>query len=851
MKLRIFLSTIVAYGLFVFGAKVLLKHTSLVNSMPSKDKEEFLDKERHLKGSKLSKSSLIAVDQEKSLSSMILADSILSIIQTYYVDLSRVDNYKIIDLTLHSLQASGYLNFENTGDEFKVEVGDQVKKLLITKDISYESMLETMIEIGILIDGLSTHGNQVGDEGKAEEGYGGMGIKLVLNSLLLGLDAHSSLLDRDSYRELRQGTEGTFGGLGVLVGIRDKILTVIKPLPESPAARNDIRKNDKIISIGGLDTFGYSLDQLVEHMRGDPGTKVDLTLLRPGANSPKKMTLYREVIKVNSVTRHVHKQSSGDVLRLQIESFSSRTSREVLTEISRFRNQHDGSIAGLILDLRSNPGGLLDQSVQVADLFLDSGTIVTTKGRRQEAEVAGRGIDELDFPIIILANRDSASASEIVAGALQDHKRALVVGQPSFGKGSVQTVFELPGERALKLTIARYYTPSGRSIQNVGIIPDVWLQPIYLNEKNINLLGSDRYKNERFLANRLDSEIVDFGKVPLSKRPVYLGYHLANYQSSMDQIPDDDDRDLEIALTVIGKVNEIYGSVLPKDAARSSHWLALASDEVKKKIDRWDEEAARYLNKKFKINWKDSKQIIEHKFLSFSVPKKIEQEVFPGETIKVPFKIVNTDSIAIQQISIFLRSDKFGIDVNELLLGEIKANSELSGDIDLKIPTYFNPGQVVVELGLAVGSKLTRVPMKHLIVKVSKRPTPVLLPIVELLGEVGGKIAGALEANEKAKIVVTLKNDSDIIANDLNVQILNFSGKQVNLDVFNKDIAKILPKESARVEFDVNAAKSLHSVSLDFGLSVEGDSLELPLREKVNIKSIPTPVSKVSNVIAH
>ncbi|TWW09015.1 carboxyl-terminal protease [Planctomyces bekefii] len=192
----------------------------------------------------------------------------------------------------------------------------------------------------------------------------------LLNSTLAELDAHSALLSADAYRELRQGTEGSFGGLGVLVGIRDNMLTVIKPLPRSPAQRSGIQRRDRILGIDGLFTYGYSLDELVEYMRGDPGTSVNLSLLRDGARAPSEVVLKREIIHVDSVTAADIVRGPLKVLHLTIENFASRTSREVLSAIKKFRVRHNGVMNGLVLDLRSNPGGLLDQAVQVADLFL-------------------------------------------------------------------------------------------------------------------------------------------------------------------------------------------------------------------------------------------------------------------------------------------------------------------------------------------------------------------------------------------------------------------------------------------------------------------------------------------------
>jgi carboxyl-terminal processing protease len=290
------------------------------------------------------------------------------------------------------------------------------------------------------------------------------------------LDPHSSYLSPDDYALLEADTSGQFGGVGIEIDARGDYLTVLVPFAGSPAARAGVRAGDQILEIDGRDARGLDVDEAVRYMRGRPGTRVRMTLRRRGAQEPLRVELVREIIHVASVESRDLPEGVG---YLALKSFQDRTSDEVSRSLDRLTQSAGGRLRGLVLDLRNNPGGLLDESVFVADEFLRDGVIVTTRGRNGQAQDEARARaagTRPDFPIVILVNGYTASAAEILAGALQDHHRALVVGTRTFGKGSVQSVIDLPDGGALKLTIARYFTPSGRSIQAQGIAPDVMIE---------------------------------------------------------------------------------------------------------------------------------------------------------------------------------------------------------------------------------------------------------------------------------------------------------------------------------------------------------------------------------------
>lgn len=298
----------------------------------------------------------------------------------------------------------------------------------------------------------------------------------AIKGMLESLDPHSSYLTEDSYRALQTETEGRFGGLGVEITVRNGLLTVVSPIEDTPAARAGLQPGDQIVGIDDDATEDMTLTEAVKRLRGPEDSSVTLLVRRKGEEKLLTFTLVRAVIEINSVRARVLEPG---FLYMRIAQFQDRTSSNLIDAMTKHQPA-DGSFKGVMLDLRNNPGGLLNQAVGVSDLFLDSGLIVYTEGRgsqNQQKFSATRDGSRTDFPMVVLVNGGSASASEIVAGALQDHKRALILGTQTFGKGSVQTILPLDDHSALRLTTAEYFTPKGRSIHEVGIKPDIIMDP--------------------------------------------------------------------------------------------------------------------------------------------------------------------------------------------------------------------------------------------------------------------------------------------------------------------------------------------------------------------------------------
>ena len=301
-------------------------------------------------------------------------------------------------------------------------------------------------------------------------------VDKAINGLLHELDAHSSMLNKESYKEMQVETKGEFGGLGIVIGQRDGALTIISPIDDTPAYKAGVKSGDIIIKIDDASSINMSLSDAIDIMRGKPGTLITITVVRKGVQEPIEINIVRDIIKIQSVYA---KTINDDILYLRISSFMDM---KVASELKKYIKQYEKTTKGIVLDLRNNPGGQLGQAIDTTNIFVDKGIIVSQKGKddnENEEFEATSSTTLTDVPMVVLVNGGSASASEIVSGALQDLKRAVIIGETTFGKGSVQRIIPIneDGSEAIKLTIAKYYLPSGRTIQAKGIVPDITVFP--------------------------------------------------------------------------------------------------------------------------------------------------------------------------------------------------------------------------------------------------------------------------------------------------------------------------------------------------------------------------------------
>ena len=336
-------------------------------------------------------------------------------------------------------------------------------------------------------------------------------VEGAIKGMLETLDPHSNFLPADLYKDMQIETSGKFGGLGIEISMKDNILTIIAPIEDTPAWKAGLKPNDRIVKINSESTKGINLVEAVSKMRGKAKTDVTISIYREGFDRIKDFTITRDVIKIKPVKSELLEPQYGWA---RLTTFNESAASDLKKAIEAMSKKE--KLKGLVLDLRTNPGGLLDQAVEVASLFVDEGVIVSTIGRnrdQKDVKYAHKGMAFKDFAVAVLVNSSTASAAEIVAGALQDHHRAIVLGQPTFGKGSVQTVIPLPPDMGLKLTIARYYTPSGRSIQEKGVLPDV-----IIDEYDPKLLAQAYIKPDFFRERDLKGHMANTDQDPTAKK---------------------------------------------------------------------------------------------------------------------------------------------------------------------------------------------------------------------------------------------------------------------------------------------------------------------------------------------
>lgn len=368
---------------------------------------------------------------------------------------------------------------------------------ILTPVISYAEKSETLQLLGLFGDVFDRIRTDYVEEVKDSDL-----VEAAINGMLASLDPHSGYMNEKSFKEMQVQTKGEFGGLGIEVTMENGLVRVITPIDDTPAFKAGIKPGDYISYINDTAVMGLSLAEAVEKMRGPVDSKVKLTILREDMTEPLEVSITRAIIKIKSARVRAE---SDDIAYIRLTQFTEQTTDLMREEFSRIKKDLP-NLRGVVLDLRNNPGGLLEQSVSVSDAFLKQGEVVSTRERDPEktkrySAKSGNELVSDNIPMVVLINNGSASASEIVSGALQDHKRAIILGTKSFGKGSVQTVIPLPEHGAIRLTTARYYTPSGHSIQNKGIIPDIEVQPA-----KIELLkGNDKMRSEAQLRKRLEN----------------------------------------------------------------------------------------------------------------------------------------------------------------------------------------------------------------------------------------------------------------------------------------------------------------------------------------------------------
>lgn len=676
------------------------------------------------------------------------------------------------------------------------------------------------------------------------------------NGILHTLDPHSTFLSPEAYREMNLSTSGHFGGLGIVISIRDQVLTIIRPMPDTPAGRAGLKRYDRVMKIGNESTLNMPLDDAVRLLRGKPGSKISIWVQRDGEwEGLKKFELTRERIRVRSV---LSKRLAGDVGYVRLKQFQATSTSEITEALEKLREQ--GPIKGLVLDLRGNPGGLLEQAAKVSDLFLDRGTIVATVGHsegREEKKATAAGT-EPPYPLVVLVNGSSASASEIVAGALKNLDRAVIVGQTTFGKGSVQLVFPevTPDKAALKLTIAQYLTPGDKSIQGVGVTPHIELDPMTPDKLEMDLTVQDDGVKERDLSQSLSNDkAVKPGKPAETVRYYLSQRERMEIRERGGELDDVFQMDFPIAFArdLVQKLPQ--GQPAPAQVtAAKPHIESVRGGEVVK--------VAKDLEK-LDIDWSvpgerpsegPSRDDLE-------VTVKTDQPgdtVTAGQSINLSVTVKNKGKHPVYRLRAVTESDNGYFDEKELVFGKIAPGEEKTAttplswcEIEGKKPGSTKPtpedAKRVCKIPMDALSRSDGVKVHfdafggYTPASAELRPTIVALerPLFQysyqIADDIDGNGDGIIQRGEKASIYLRVKNVGAGRSFESQANLANRSGAGVMLRKGRFDISSMMPGDVRDVVFTFDVTNDLKENELTLSLTVGDRDLREFATEKIRI----------------
>lgn len=674
------------------------------------------------------------------------------------------------------------------------------------------------------------------------------------NGMLRTLDPHSAFLSPEDYEDMNVQTSGHFGGLGIVISMRDQMLTVMRPMPGTPAGRAGLKRFDRITKINNESTLNMPLDDAVGRLRGEPGTKVTVWIHRDGSDGwagDRPFDLTREVISVASVDHHA---LDGGVGYVRIKQFQSTTSQELTKALTALKSQN--SLHSLVLDLREDPGGLLDQAGKVADLFLEEGTIYATVGASEgrHEQRATRPGTQPNYPIVVLVDGGSASASEIVAGALKNNDRAVVLGQTTFGKGSVQLVFNnLPGNAALKLTIAQYLTPGDISIQGVGVTPDIALDPM-----TVDMLQMDLFQDEGNIKERDLRQTLGAGGIRVQAPPTYtLKYALP--ESVRAEIRErgttlDDEFVVDGPLRI---ARELAHALKPGSRKKQLESLfAVVEALQKKELADVTAELGR-----LGIDWSAPPQNYgfgaEPDLLEVSATTdRPEHAVSAGEEMNLIVKVTNKGKVPFYRLYALTKSDAYYYDQREVVFGKVEPGQTLErkvpfGRCDVegrkpgstkplpldarrvcKLPVDAVTRQDVV--GIRFHAAMADAPSDlELRPTVRSLPRPVFAYSFQLSDNRGGNGNGQLERAEGATLYLRVKNIGTGASRESQANLENLTGDGLLLRAGRFDLSNMRPEEEREVAFTFDVLPTLRAPEIKVRMSIVDQELGAGASEKL------------------
>ncbi|MFZ1862590.1 MAG: MXAN_5808 family serine peptidase [Polyangiales bacterium] len=756
-----------------------------------------------------------------------------------YVDPSRVDYQRMLLAGLDAIQqdvAPVLVHYQDGADDLEVQVNNAEKEFAV-KDVSSPwDLIGRYREIFSFIQ----------KELQPEDDVDLQEVEYVaINGMLRTLDPHTVLLDPETFKEMQTSTRGEFGGLGIVISIRDGNLTVIKPMPGTPAFKAGLERGDRIVKIGDESTLNMPLQEAVNRLRGKPGSKVTIFIRRQTPartwSAPRPVELTRANIQIDSVE---HRMMRDGVGYIKINNFQGNTERELKKALEAL---HKKKMTGLVLDLRANPGGLLDQAVQVADTFLDVGAIVTTSSqdpRQREEKFARSPGTEQRYPMVVLINGQSASASEIVAGALKNHDRALIIGEQSFGKGSVQVLYPLPDGSALKLTVAQYLTPGDVSIQGVGIVPDIAISPMTVDKDNMDLQVDDIFPREADLEAHLTHESASDAQRP----SVVIGYYLNAElrQKLLEAEPEEQENEAQENFLIRFARNLVANA----QSSKRPQMLAESEPIIERVEQQETEKVVRDL-KKLGIDWSVGPDKGPSQVRVVATTSSGDKATRAGDPLSLRVEVTNEGDNPLYQLRATTESDNRLFDGRELVFGKLEAGETRSWTTTLgvcvtekekrvcRIPRGMvdRADGIEVQFEEAHGHVPKPVEVRTLI---RALPQPRFAYGLQVADNIKGNGDGFVQPGEQATLYFTVENVGRAESTDVQANLQNKSGSGVLLNDgrFQKDELKVGEEWVVPFTFQVlpkfaedEATLMLGVSDLEFGVGV-GQKLNVPVHRE-------------------
>ena len=796
---------------------------------------------------------------EYDLTQLRAVNATLELVRKKYVDPARVEPRQMFLSALDQIQktvAPVIISHAENDPEVRVQVFDHERKFRVDNVQGPWDVAARMREVFVFL----------------QEHLRGTDIKLpeveyaAANGMLRTLDPHSVFLSPEAVDEMNVSTSGHFGGLGIVISIRDQMLTVMRPMAGTPAGRAGLKRLDRIVKINSESTLNMPLEDAVTRLRGEPSSKVEIWIEREGKEGWKgsrPFELVREIIRVNSVEKKALDNSIGYV---RIKQFQQTTARELQGALLELRSK--GALKGLVLDLRDDPGGLLDQAKRVVDTFLSEGTIYATEGyseERHEAQATRSGT-EPNYPIVVLVNGNSASASEIVSGALRNNERAIVIGQKTFGKGSVQLVFpDVTAEgAALKLTIAQYLTPGDISIQGVGVNPDIELQAMTVDPLEMDLFANEGSLKERDLAQVLGAGGRRAQKPTRYKLRYQLPESIRAEIRERGATVDDDSFELDAPIQIARDLA----------ASMSSEKSSLQLDELKEKVAQLETEQMQLVERELSqlnVDWSappaDALATTADQFKVSLASNHLNDAVQAGESLQLKVKVENTGETPIYRLRGITKSEPGFYNQRELLFGKLEPGEVKEVEVPLGWCSIEGWRRGSSKPKLGAGKRSCKIPMDAVTrqdavsvrfaadggeppadVRFFPRVTALAQPsfaysyyVVEDRNANGN---GQLEKGEGATLYFRVKNVGVGAAHKAQASLSNLSGDGVLLNTGRFDISNLKPGEEKEVAFSFDILEGLNESEIKLRLSAVDRDLRVFSGEKIVL-----PVAGPSNVL--